>query len=84
LGRREPQDEEIQLQGRVLPSRRAFELREDTSALHDARNGKGAKVYHTFSCTLAAPDKVWHLYVVAQPRGKFGLHNDLKKRPTGD
>jgi hypothetical protein len=47
-------------------------------------NGKGERVYHTFSCTLAAADKVWHLYVVAQPKGKFGLRNDLKKRPTGD
>jgi len=47
-------------------------------------NGKGEKVYHTFSCTLAAADKVWHLYLVAQPKGKFGLRNDRKKLPTGD
>jgi len=44
-------------------------------------NGKGEKVYHTFSCTLAAADKVWHLYVVAQPKGKFGLRND-KQPPS--
>jgi hypothetical protein len=39
-------------------------------------NGKGEHVYHTFSCTLAAADKVWHLYVVAQRKGHFGLRND--------
>jgi len=44
-------------------------------------NGRGEKVYHTFSCTLAAADKVWHLYVVAQPKGKFGLRND-KQPPS--
>ncbi|MFL5925521.1 MAG: hypothetical protein ACJ77E_01105 [Gaiellaceae bacterium] len=39
-------------------------------------NGKGEHVYHTFTCTLAAANKVWHLYVVAQHNGRFGLRND--------
>jgi hypothetical protein len=42
-------------------------------------NGKGEHVYHTFACTLAAADKLWHLYVVAQRNGRFGLRNDKQR-----
>jgi hypothetical protein len=39
-------------------------------------NAKGVYLYHTFACTLAAADRVWHLYLVARPDGTFGVRAD--------
>jgi hypothetical protein len=36
----------------------------------------GKQLFHTFACTLATADRVWHLYLVAFPRGKFGVRTD--------
>jgi DNA-dependent RNA polymerase auxiliary subunit epsilon len=46
-------------------------------------NGKGEHVYHTFACALAAANKIWHLYVVALPHGKYGLRNDKQPPSRG-
>jgi len=37
----------------------------------------GEQLYHSFTCTLAAANKVWHLYVVARANGTFALRTDI-------
>jgi hypothetical protein len=36
----------------------------------------GEQLFHTFACTLSTADRVWHLYLVAFPHGKFGVRTD--------
>jgi len=36
----------------------------------------GVRRYHSFTCTLADADKLWHLYLVARPNGTFFIRND--------
>jgi hypothetical protein len=36
----------------------------------------GETLFHTFACTLSAADRVWHVYLVAGPNGKFGVRAD--------
>jgi hypothetical protein len=39
-------------------------------------NAKGVYLYHTFSCALSAANRLWHLYLVALPNGKFSVRGD--------
>ena len=55
-------------------SRSKYEQTHRHFAVHATKTGEVR--YHTFTCTLAAANKVFHLYVVARPKG-FGLRNDL-------
>ncbi|MDX6476514.1 MAG: hypothetical protein QOH95_2025 [Gaiellaceae bacterium] len=41
------------------------------------KSASGDSTYHTFTCTLAAANKVWHLYLVALPNGSFSMRTDL-------
>jgi hypothetical protein len=36
----------------------------------------GTQLFHSFACTLSTADRVWHLYLVAFPHGKFGVRTD--------
>jgi len=64
----------VDLQSRKYKFRVAFCLTgarsryEKTHRHFPARTSKtGEQLFHTFTCTLAAADRVWHVYLVAQP-----------------
>jgi Ni/Co efflux regulator RcnB len=58
-----------------LPGARSkYEQRHTHFKVHTTAAGE--KLYHSFACTLAAADKVWHLYLTARPNGTYGVRTD--------
>jgi hypothetical protein len=56
-------------------SRSKYERRHTRFRVHTTATGE--QLYHSFACTLAAANKVWHLYLVARPTGTFGIRTDI-------
>jgi hypothetical protein len=58
-----------------LPGARSkYERRHTRYRVHTTATGE--QLYHSFACTLAAANKVWHLYLVARPNGSFAVRTD--------
>lgn len=55
-------------------SRSRYEKTHRHFPAHTTKTGK--PLYHTFACTLAAANRVWHVYLVALPTGKFSVRAD--------
>jgi hypothetical protein len=58
-----------------LPGYRSkYEQRHTRFRVHTTKAGE--HLYHSFACTLAAADRVWHLYLLARPDGTFDVRAD--------
>ena len=55
-------------------SRSKYERKHTRFKVHTTATGE--QLYHSFACTLSAADKVWHLYVLARPDGRFAVRTD--------